>query len=551
MLIALGHGQKIVRVDAAMGVTADAVESAVTSEVAPAAAGPAGSIATITAASGPDRFGYMFSGGGLVEDPDAFAKLGAVGAAMLDDGAFPGPTGLAAVLTYFGQFIDHDITANTDRNSASLPDFSIAFPPDAPKLRINTRDAVREQLGNLRRGTLRLDSVYGDGTADEAVLRDGADMRVGHATDGEPNDLPRYGQVEPLGVPLPDVSGMHSDFGQVEARKIAFIADSRNDENLVVAQLHLAFLRFHNAVSATLTGNDDARFARAKQLVQWHYQWLVVERYLAAICDPEVVDSIKASGATRYKAFAAAHGGVQDHHAPLPIEFSVAAFRFGHSMIRVQYTFNDNFGPTGSLGEATLRELFQFTGKGGLGGPDVLPSVWIIDWRNFIETAGTTRTARPLDPLLARGLEDLVNEDMPHLRSLAQRNLRRSYVLNLPTAQTVAAQLANEGFDVADLTNDEITAGAAGQALAQNGYQTQTPLWFYILAEAQARGGGKRLGRLGSLIVAETLIGLIATDDESYWHAGAGGGRWTPADAGLPGGAVDSFEAFFRFAGVL
>lgn len=551
MLIAFGHGQKIVRTQIEIGAAGATAALARTSEVAPAAATPAQMVAAADDAATMDRFGYMFTGGGLVDDPDAFAKLGAVGAAMLDNGAFPGPTGLAAVLTYFGQFVDHDITANTDRDPANLPNFSIAHPADAPRLHINSRAEVRAQLGNLRRGTLRLDTVYGDGTADEAVLRDGFTMRIGRATDGEPNDIPRYGNVGSLGVPLPDVTGMHSDFGPIDPRKLAFIGDSRNDENLVVAQLHLAFLRFHNAVAATLSGTDDERFARAKQLTQWHYQWLIVERYLAAVCDPDVVEMVKASDAARYRIFAAAHGGVTDGHAPLPIEFSVAAFRFGHSMIRGGYIFNDNFGPNGTIGPARLRELFQFTGKGGLGGPPVLPSVWIIDWKNFIDTSDVARTARPLDALLARGLDDLVNEDVPHLRSLAQRNLRRSYVLNLPTAQTVAAQLANEGFDVDDLGSAEITAGAAGRALADNGYETQTPLWFYILAEAQARGGGKRLGRLGSLIVAETLVGLIVSDADSYWRAGPDGGRWTPADAALPGEPVDSFEAFFRFAGVL
>ena len=77
-----------------------------------------------------------------------------------------------------------------------------------------------------------------------------------------------------------------------------------------------------------------------------------------------------------------------------------------------------------------------------------------------------------------------------------------------------------------------------------------TPLWFYILAEAEKRGGGKRLGPLGSLIVAETLVGLLVVDPESCWHAGAGGARWHPADAGLDA-PIDSFQAMLAFAGVL
>jgi hypothetical protein len=553
MLFALGHGQKFVQLGTAL---AAAAADETSSEVAPAAAAftlPARDTAAMSAAAavGPDRFGYMFSGGGLVHDPDAFDKLGAVGAAMNDTGPFPGPSsGLPAVLTYFGQFVDHDITANTDRNPAALPDFSVATPP----LVINPRAAVMQQLGNLRRGTLRLDSVYGDGTDIDQKLRDGAHMRVGHADGGEARDLPRFGQMVDEGVvaDLPPTDGMTSDFGPVDPRKLAFIADSRNDENLVVAQLHLSFLRFHNAIADTLTGSDDDRFGRAKRLVQWQYQWLVVERYLAALCDPAILTVVKAGGAARYAAFAAAHGGTTGDHAPLPIEFSVAAFRFGHSMIRGAYTFNQFFGPAGSIGRATLRELFQFTGKGGLGGAAVLPSVWIIDWANFLPSDDAARIARPIDPELAGGLDDLVNESKPHLRSLAQRNLRRSYVLNLPTAQTVGAQLDDDGIDVQALTTAEIFAGPGGAAIDANGYETQTPLWFYVLAEAHARGDGKRLGPIGSVIIAETLLGLIATDPDSYWNApGSDDGRWHPADAGLPGGPIDSFEAFFNFAGVL
>lgn len=553
MLFAMGHGQKFVQLGAALA-DADA-RAEMGTEVAPAAAFAsqlgATSAAALAAPLGPDRFGYMFTGAGLSDDPNAFEKLGAVGAEMNDTGPFPGPSnGLPAILTYFGQFVDHDITANTDRNPATLSDFSIAGPP----LVLNPRTTVMEQLGNLRRGTLRLDSVYGDGTDIDAELRTGSHMRLGTADGGEASDLPRFGQMIDEGVvtELPPTNDITSDFGPVDARKLAFIADSRNDENLVVAQLHLAVLRFHNAVADTLIGSDDERFTRARQLVRWHYQWLVVERYLGVLCDPAIFAEVKAAGAARYAAFAAAHGGVSDDHAPLPLEFSVAAFRFGHSMIRGAYTFNSFFGPSGTIGPARLSELFQFTGKGGLGGAPVLPSVWVIDWANFLALDDAALIARAIDPALARGLDDLVNESKPHLRSLAQRNLRRSYVLNLPTGQAVAAQLRNGGVDPQELTAEEITAGPGGAAITANGYAQQTPLWFYLLAEAEVRGGGLRLGPIGSVIVAETLLGLIATDNDSYWNAsGSDGGRWHPRDSGLPGAPIDSFEVFLSFAGVL
>lgn len=538
MLSSLNHGQNAGPIPPA----------AATSERAPASAvlAYAGSRDRMTArgASGADAFGYLFDVAGISRIANPFDALGAVGAGMTAGAGLPGPSGLAAILTYFGQFVDHDITANTDRDPASLPRFAIG----TPQLTLNARSDVRAQLGNLRRGTLRLDSVYGDGMAIDAKLRDGAQMRIGQTDGGAPNDLPRFGAMVDAGVvradELPDTSAMHSDFGPVDPRRMAFIADGRNDENLVVAQLHLAFLRFHNAIADRLAGSDDERFARARQLVQWHYQWLVVERYLRAICDPAMLDAVLAGGAQRYRDFAAGHGGASGDHAPMPIEFSVAAFRFGHSMIRPGYVFNADFP------RASLNQLFQFTGRGGLGGPEVLPDIWVIDWNNFIDDQPANLQALPIDAALAPALGDLVNEDLPHLRSLAQRNLRRSYVLNVPTAQAIAAQLAAQGVDIAPLAHAELVSVPGGVALEQHGLAETTPLWFYILAEAEKRGGGKRLGPLGSLIVAETLIGLLVVDPESYWHAGAGGARWHPADAGLDA-PIDSFQAMLAFAGVL
>lgn len=548
MLFALGHGQKFVQLGAGLDVsvrTSEVAPLAATALIRPEPVAESQLAAEPVAAAPSNRFGYMFSGGALVSDVAAFDKLGRVGAAMVDNDPFPGPNvGLPAILTYFGQFIDHDITANTDRNPALLPQFSIAEPT---ALTVNDRQDVIAQLGNLRQGTLRLDSVYGDGTDIDTLLRQGAKMRIGRTTGGAPNDLLRFGQALDEGV-LSEalLSQLLPGVPLDVARKLAFIGDSRNDENLIVAQLHLAFLRFHNAIVDTLPGSDDDRFAAARRLVQWHYQWLVVERYLAAICDPAILAQVLSSGAERYRTFADANGGLNGARAPLPLEFSVAAFRFGHSMIRQRYVFNANFPA------AELDQLFEFTGKGGLAGFEQLVDVWVIDWRNFILTDEPGKLARPLDAELATGLLDLRNEDPPHLRVLAQRNLRRSYVLNISTAQAISAVLDDEGVDVQALTSAEITAGPGGVALRDNGYETQTPLWFYILAEAAVRGGGKCLGPIGSVIVAETLLGLIATDPESYWNApGSDGGRWQPSDAALGGGSIDSFEALFVFAGVL
>ncbi len=474
------------------------------------------------------EFGYMFSGSGLAEDADAFDKLGRLGAAMITDtGQIMGPSGQPAIHTYFGQFIDHDITLNTDSDPASLPDFSVA--PADGALVLNDRVHVKASIKNGRNPTLSLDSVYGDQTDREELLRDGARMRIGETDKGTPEDLPRFKAVAPDRINDDDIHP-----------STAFIADGRNDENLIVAQLHLAFLRFHNAVVDHLDVAEphldpEQKFARARDLTTLHYQWLVANVYLPAICDRQALDTVWQSGAARYRAFVGSGAG------QIPYEFSVAAFRFGHSMIRPEYVFNANFG------RARLDQMFAFTGgeDSAFAGSAKLPKIWVIDWSNFIVTEGEERTARPTDSSLADGL-DLLDSKIDALKILPVRNLRRSYVLNIPTAQSVQAEV-----DVVPLSDKELR-GFGGGLLAELGYLEHTPLWLYILLEAELRAGGKNLGPMGSTLVAEVLIGLLFEDRNSILHRASGkGASWVPSDAGLGGSPIDNFEKFLRFAGVM
>ncbi|MEL7728097.1 heme peroxidase family protein [Citromicrobium bathyomarinum] len=486
-------------------------------------------------APGPaSEFGYMFRGSGLAEDPDAFDKLERLGAAMISDsGQMMGPSGQPAILTYFGQFIDHDITLNTDTDPASLPDFSVA--PDDGKLVLNDRAHVKANIRNGRNPTLSLDSVYGDQSDREELLRDGARMRIGETDQGTPEDLPRFKAVAPDRIDDVDIFA-----------STAFVADGRNDENLIVAQLHLAFLRFHNAVMDHLDAAEphldpDQKFARARDLTTLHYQWLVANVYLPGICDRQALETVWQSGAARYRAFVGSGAG------QIPFEFSVAAFRFGHSMIRPEYVFNANFGPDGRLGPATLREMFAFTGgeNSAFAENAKLPKVWVIDWSNFLVADDDARTARPTDTSLADGL-DRLDVMIDALRVLPVRNLRRSYVLNIPTAQSVQAEV-----DAVPLSDKELR-GFGNDLLADLGYLEDTPLWLYILLEAELRAGGKTLGPMGSTLVAEVLIGLLLQDKNSILHRGTGkAASWVPSDAGLGGSPIDSFEKFLRFAGVM
>jgi hypothetical protein len=474
------------------------------------------------------------------------AGLKALGSAMVDAPADDEPDStIPPVYTYWGQFVDHDITANTDREGA----IAITGDPMTPI----EPGIVLGVLDNLREPALNLDSVYGNGPGasdvDTEVPYDGIKFRIGPLTTGPPVAVPG------------------DDLPRSAATGKARIADSRNDENLIVAQLHLAFLKFHNEVVDWLVTNkpeisdETARFERAMELTRWHYQAIVVEDFLRRIALGSVVDDVLAAGANPV---VDAEGEVF-----MPLEHSVAAYRFGHSMVRATYDYNENFGRLADGTEqnppATFEQLFQFTGNGiitGAGGLPTLPSNWPIRWTRFTDPSSPfpDRFARKIDTRLAPPLTDLTNEgkdeqgnDDPDVRirrilkRLAVRNLLRGYRLALPTGQSVAAALG-----VTPLTTAELLSGDQGvqDALVDGGFVDATPLWFYILKEAEVQQDGERLGEVGSRIVCTTLIGQVKADPASYLNRP--GGAWTTAE-GVKldgGGEVRTIRDFLEFAGV-
>jgi hypothetical protein len=512
-------------------------------------------------------FGYLFDD--LKNDyPDAHlpvepastvvAGLKALGSAMVDAPPDGDPnSSIPPVYTYWGQFVDHDVTANTDRNDV----ISIVGDPLTPI----EPDLVPLTLRNLREPALNLDSVYGNGPGapdtDDQVPYDGIRLRPGSLT------------VLPDGIGFAHVPG--GDLPRVAATGKARIGDSRNDENLIVAQLHLAFLRFHNKVVDWLETNepelcdDDARFARARELTRFHYQSIVVEDFLRTVALSSVVDEVLASPVT-------AKLTNEDGEIFMPLEHSVAAYRFGHSMVRARYDHNENFGreldgSDPSDNRATFEQEFQFTGNGVIKGAAVtpgefefqfLPDNWPIRWTRFTDKSSPfpDRFARRIDTHLAPPLTNLANEgkgpdgkDDPDVRirrilkRLAVRNLLRGYRLGIPTGQAVAGALG-----VTPLTEAQLLGSDQGvqDALVDGNFVDATPLWFYVLREAEVTQDGQRLGEVGSRIVCTTLIGQIQADPYSYLNRP--GGAWTSAEGvKLPGGGeVNSIRTFLEFAGV-
>jgi Animal haem peroxidase len=465
------------------------------------------------------------------------------------------------VSTYWGQFIDHDITANTDRQN-TVTDITIEdLKPLQPEV-------VVRDLRNLRRPALDLDSVYGDGPTFEggpetaaADMYDGIKLRLSEVAEGDgiPGD-----HIPTLGDDLRDLP-RDSEGERPEDRTVALIGDGRNDENLIVAQLHVAFLRFHNAVvdwaqhQPGYPQDDRELFERVRDLVRWHYQWLVVHDYLKTVTLPGVVDKVLLGG---NKVFQPRYDEVY-----MPLEFSVAAYRFGHSMVRGFYDYNRNFGRPGTvIRSASFRLIFAFTGSArpepfNGGGTLTLPFNWVIEWNRFVDKGDSLpdHFARRIDTQLAPPLFDMINqvseenEGLPEavkdiLKRLAVRNLLRGYQLALPTGQAVA-----DALGVAPLTEEELrrnNSDAVNTALADGGFLETTPLWFYVLKEAEARANGNSLGEVGSRIVVETLIGQLRADPGSYLNQDGG---WSP-EQGVPlddGEPIVTIKDLFRFGGLL
>lgn len=545
------------------------------------------------------EFNYLFAD--LARNPDKLLPaddpasvvdaLKALGDAMVEEPATAedpfqstGNSTIPPVYTYWGQFVDHDLTANTDRSSVVGDIVSEHLKPLDP-------DVVIRDLKNLRSPLLNLDSVYSDGPMLTSKRPAAAGFYRGIRFILGQNAVRSNNPAIPVDPNVPPINDLHRDVPRIgplldqkiitrdeippaikdskNERSRAFIGDARNDENLIVSQLHLAFLRFHNnvvdwvKVHEERTVEDAQLFERARDLVRWHYQWLTIHDFLKTTTLPGIVDKILFDGP---KLYAKREG---QHY--MPLEHSVAAYRFGHSMVRGVYDFNRNFGrdlenpaQTGRvLNQSSFELLFQFTGNGNpqpfLGQAEVLPSSWIIEWDRFVDrgSAFPDHFARKIDTRLAPPLRDMVNEGNDPslsenirqiLKRLARRNLLRGYLLSIPTGQAIANVIGAQ-----PLTRDELRPSnhpALADALQQGGFLERTPLWYYVLREAEVRANGNSLGEVGSRIICDTIIGLVVNDPRSYLNQPGG---WDPSKGVrlANGDPIVTIADLFRFAGIL
>lgn len=472
-----------------------------------------------------DRFGYMCptpvrTATKLPFNPANQARLGLLGNLMANAGRETSPDStIPAGFTYVGQFVDHDIT------------FDVSSLLDAPT------DA--NTVNNMRTPALDLDSLYGRGPALAPYLYEfpstgpATAIRFQMGTNrGVGPGGPAGSAGTPAGMQVQtdfDVPRIHNPLNPGASSHTAIVGDPRNDENLIVVQFHQTMLRFHNQVVdlLLLAGFTGDIFVEAKQIVTHHYQWAVVHDLLSRICGTAAVTSAMSSVSAPV-------------NSPfrMPVEFAVAAYRFGHSMIRDRYWVNFNFPA------ATLEQVFAFNRNPNL---PVL-SNWVVDFNAFFETGvpvPVNNKARRIDSVLANELESLPGFT-GLMAVLATRNLHRGLALGLPSGQGMAGFFGIPPLTQAqlkqDLPPDEVALLEAGGGLLLK----KTPLWYYVLREAAVLSGGNQLGPVGAKIVADTFVRILKRDPSSYLQVSGG---FTPFLPSATAGDF-TFADLMIFAGV-
>ncbi|UVT20692.1 MAG: peroxidase [Nitrospira sp.] len=435
----------------------------------------------------------------------------------------PDNTSMTAGVTFFGQFLDHDLTL-------------------ALKAPILEQTNPRRTT-NFRTAEFDLDSVYGNGPDRSPELYDISTRDIKFKVDV----LPGSALVSRKGAERYDLPR--------DSNNSAIIADSRNDENIILSQFHLAMLKFHNAVTDHVRKdpaftNRSAKdvFNEAQRQVCWHYQWIIVNEFLPLTIGQDRVNEILRNGPRFYNVTDRSQDGLFRNaiREPLiPVEFAVAAYRFGHSQVRPSYRIN--FGPDG--GSPVFMFIFDDAQDPNDPDPDDMrggkrAARRFVDWQTFFDFKdGNVRNNKEIDSKLSSPLMHLLGSRGPApgmpddgIQSLASRNLMRHVNFGIPSGQAIARVM-----------NVRVLTQAQLAELAPYGMEKSTPLWYYILKEAEVFESGKRLGPVGSRIVGEVFIGLLQADKDSYLSVNR---NWKPT---LPSATRGDFEItdLLKFAGVV
>jgi hypothetical protein len=444
------------------------------------------------------RFGLMFKRLPAYAPPDSL--LDGLAQTMVEpdtsDSFLNTNPRLFAGFTFIAQFIDHDITLDTTPLALQQED------PDATV--------------NFRTPRYDLDSIYGRGPTSDPQFYDPTDpdkLLLAQNVNGV-LDVPRDGNGR------------------------AIIPEARNDENLIIVQFHKAMIQFHNRIVDYARSQGIRRewvFETARRLTRWHYQWAVIHDFLP----PFVGDELVGSNGSVYKEVAGKPPVInlayykptnRDGRPFMPVEFAVAAYRFGHSIIRPFYIISD----------AGKVDIFGPAGGFNLNGGRPIPSNLVMQWKNILNIDGSGgRPPRKIDTKLSIPLTALPGSAVPPpdpTINLAVRNNRRGKSVGLPSGQQIARAMR-----VNVLSNATLGLGT------DPGWGGEAPLWFYILKEAELPPyNGERLGPVGGRIMAEVLVGLLQRDPNSYLYLNA---AWKPAPPIAPTTGRFTFVDLLKYAG--
>ena len=341
------------------------------------------------------------------------------------------------------------------------------------------------QIENFRTPRANLEGVYGAGPIGSPYLYDKDDPAKLLLGEGG-HDVPRNHQG------------------------IALLGDQRNDVHLFMSQMQVGFISMHNRLVDRLREDrvpEAEIFEDARRAATWHYQWVILDEFLPMLVGPELVFGLLEDGGTLF-------GPGDDPY--IPFEFADAAYRYGHSQVRETYVVNRDFGPV-----PVFPDLMGF---------GAVPPERAIDWTLQFDVpgSGSAQRAKKIDGRLPSSLIALPHEISgekagSEYSSLANRDLERGLMTGLPSGEAVSREMAIE-----PLSEDQLRLRAAG-------WEGETPLWLYILKEAEALHDGDRLGPVGGRIVGEVLVGIIDADPESFRSADR---AWTPT---LPSRDPDRF----------
>jgi hypothetical protein len=392
----------------------------------------------------------------------------------------PNSAAMTAGHTFIGQFIDHDLTRD------------LSSPLGVP--------ADPEDHQNNRLPAFDLDSLYSRGPQRDRQFYDPSDR-----------------------IKLPvESGGLFEDFARQEGR--AIIPDARNDENLMLAGIHLALMLFHNKMVDQIReesgGDDQEVFREARRLTRWHYQWIVMNEVLPLYAGRQQTDE------------ALVRGNVfGDGRVLMPVEFQGACYRFGHSMVRPSYRANKTGDPGGDPATGAPQFfgfIFDPAGQGQADPVDLRGGARaprrFIGWETFFRfNDEDVRPNKAIDTTISTpmfNLPPLTIELGPGTplgpTSLPQRNLLRHITWGQPSGQAVAQEFGVDPLSAADL--DDLAEFGLG-------LEESTPLWFYALREAQVVEDGLTLGPVGGRIVADCYVGFMRSDPTSFMSANA---DWVP-----------------------